>query len=141
MTADVAVGQLRVIEFTANRPGDRAFHCRKSHHTMNAMGHQVSDMIGVPQKDLAKRINKLVPDYMAMGSAGGSMGDMEMPLPDNMLPMMTGTGPFGALEMGGMFRVVKVREGLDRNDYRDRGWFRHPKGTVTYEYTGELPDS
>jgi hypothetical protein len=78
---------------------------------MNAMGHQVPNLIGVPQKDLAKRINKLVPDYMAMGSTGGAMGEMEMPLPDNTLPMMTGTGPFGPLEMGGMFTVVKVREG------------------------------
>jgi hypothetical protein len=94
----------------------------------------------VQQKDLAKRINKLVPDYMAMGSTGGAMGEMEMPLPDNTLPMMTGTGPFGPLEMGGMFTVVKVREGLGRKDYRDPGWFKHPKGTVAYEYTGELPD-
>ncbi|AJY03661.1 MULTISPECIES: multicopper oxidase family protein [Burkholderia] len=141
VTADVAVGQMRAIEFTANRPGDWAFHCHKSHHTMNAMGHQVPNLIGVPQKDLAKRINKLVPDYMAMGSTGGAMGAMEMPLPDNTLPMMTGTGPFGPLEMGGMFTVVKVRQGLGRNDYRDPGWFKHPKGTVAYEYTGELPDS
>jgi len=132
---------MRAIEFTANRPGDWAFHCHKSHHTMNAMGHQVPTMIGVPQKDLAKRINKLVPDYMAMGSTGGAMGGMEMPLPDNTLPMMTGTGPFGPLEMGGMFTVVKVREGLGRSDYRDPGWYKHPKGTVAYEYTGELPDS
>jgi hypothetical protein len=78
---------------------------------------------------------------MAMGSTGGAMGEMEMPLPDNTLPMMTGKGPFGALEMGGMFTVVKVREGLGRKDYRDPGWFKHPKGTVAYEYTGELPDS
>lgn len=104
------------------------------------MGHQVPNLIGVPQKDLAKRIGKLVPDYMAMGSSGGSMGDMEMPLPDNTLPMMTGTGPFGVLEMGGMFTVVKVREGLGRKDYRDPGWFKHPEGNVAYEYTGELPD-
>jgi len=121
---------MRAIEFTADRPGDWAFHCHKSHHTMNAMGHQVPNLIGVPQKDLAQRIGKLVPDYMAMGSTGGAMGGMEMPLPDNTLPMMTGTGPFGPLEMGGMFTVLKVRQGLGRNDYRDPGWFRHPKGTV-----------
>jgi hypothetical protein len=66
---------------------------------------------------------------------------MEMPLPDNTLPMMTGTGPFGRLEMGGMFSVVKVRDGLGRNDYHDPGWFKHPKGTVAYEYTGEMPES
>ncbi|MGE8450093.1 MAG: multicopper oxidase domain-containing protein [Pseudomonadales bacterium] len=140
VTADVAVGQMRAIEFVANNPGDWAFHCHKSHHTMNAMGHQVPTMIGVKQKDLAKKMNKLVPDYMAMGEAGMSdMGGVEMPLPDNTLPMMTGQGPFGPVEMGGMFTVLKVREGLGRNDYKDPGWYKHPKGTVAYEYTGELP--
>jgi len=29
---------------------------------------------------------------------------------------------------------VKVREGLARNDYRDPGWYQHPKGTVAYEW-------
>ena len=49
---------------------------------------------------------------MAMGERGmADMGEMEMPLPDNTLPMMTGTGPFGHIEMGGMFTVVKVRDG------------------------------
>jgi hypothetical protein len=67
------------------------------------------------------------------------MGEMEMPLPDNTLPMMTGAGPFGPLEMGGMFTVVKVREGLARNDYRDPGWYKHPPGTVAYEWTGAAP--
>jgi hypothetical protein len=46
--------------------------------------------------------------------------------------MMTGEGPFGALEMGGMFTVLKVRDGLKAGDYRDPGWYRHPKGTVAY---------
>src|SRR5687768_18069718 len=67
------------------------------------------------------------------------MGEMEMPLPDNTLPMMGGSGPFGAMEMGGMFSVVKVREGLARNDYKDPGWYKHPAGTVAYEWTGEAP--
>ena len=49
---------------------------------------------------------------MVMGERGmADMGEMEMPLPDNTLPMMTGQGPFGPLEMGGMFTVVKVRDG------------------------------
>jgi len=139
VTVDVAVGQMRAIEFVANNPGDWAFHCHKSHHTMNAMGHQVPTMIGVQQKDLAKKMNKLVPDYMAMGESGmADMGGMEMPLPDNTLPMMTGQGPFGPIEMGGMFTAIKVREGLGRNDYKDPGWYKHPKGTVAYEYTGDL---
>jgi manganese oxidase len=64
---------------------------------------------------------------------------MEMPLPDNTLPMMSGSGPFGAMEMGGMFTVVKVREGLARNDYKDPGWYKHPAGTVAYEWKGPAP--
>ena len=54
------------------------------------------------------------------------MGEMEMPLPDNTLPMMTGFGQFGPIEMGGMFSVVKVREGLARDDYKDPGPYKHP---------------
>ena len=61
-----------------------------------------------------------------------------MPLPDNTLPMMTGTGPFGALEMGGMFSVVKVRDDIRSGDYKDPGWYPHPQGSVAREYTGEL---
>ena len=64
---------------------------------------------------------------------------MEMPLPDNTLPMMTGTGQFGAIEMGGMFSTVKIRAGLARDDYRDPGPYRNPAGTVAYLWPGE-PD-
>jgi manganese oxidase len=47
VTTDIAVGQMRAIEFIATDEGDWAFHCHKSHHTMNAMGHTVPTMIGV----------------------------------------------------------------------------------------------
>ncbi len=140
VSVDVAVGQMRAFEFTATEPGDWAIHCHKSHHTMNAMGHGVPTMIGVDHRGVAEKIMKLVPDYMVMGERGmADMGEMEMPLPDNTLPMMTGRGPFGPLEMGGMFTVVKVRDGLARNDYKDPGWFKHPEGTVAREWTGPLP--
>ena len=139
VTTDVAVGQMRAIEFVADAPGDWAFHCHKSHHTMNAMGHDVPTLIGVDHRGVAEKINKLVPGYMVMGDKGGSMGDMKMPLPANTLPMMSGDGPFGNVEMGGMFTVLKVREGLRRGDYRDPGWYRHPAGSVAREWTGEVP--
>jgi manganese oxidase len=139
-TTDVAVGQMRAIEFIADNPGDWAFHCHKSHHVMNAMGHNVPTMIGVDHRGIAEKIGRLVPDYMVMGERGmADMGEMEMPLPDNTLPMMTGSGPFGSMEMGGMFTVVKVREGLARDDYKDPGWYKHPPGTLAYEYTGAPP--
>jgi hypothetical protein len=137
VTTDVPVGAIRAFEFTANDPGDWAIHCHKSHHTMNAMGHEVKTFIGVNTKDMAKTIRKLVPDYMPMGSAGmAEMGEMEMPMPDNTLPMMTGFGQYGPMEMGGMFSVVKVREGLARDDYNDPGPYKHPEGTVAYAFKG-----
>jgi hypothetical protein len=142
VTTDIAVGQMRAIEFIADEPGDWAFHCHKAHHTMNAMGHAVPTMIGVDQRAAAAKINKLIPDYMAMGEKGmADMGEMEMPLPDNTLPMMTGTGPFGAMAMGGMFTTMKIRKGLARGDYKDPGWFQHPPGSVAHEWTGDTPDA
>jgi len=140
VTTDVAVGQMRAFEFDA-LAGDWAIHCHKSHHTMNAMGHDVPTMIGVDQGDLAKKIAKLVPDYMVMGDKGmHDMAEMEMPLPDNTLPMMTGTGPFGPIGMGGMFSVVKVRDDVARGDFKDPGPYRHPAGTLAREYTAEVPE-
>jgi hypothetical protein len=78
---------------------------------------------------------------MSMGETGMSeMSDMaemmDMPLPENTLPMMTGTGQYGAIEMGGMFTTLKVRENLARNDYKDPGAYKHPKSTVASEYSG-----
>lgn len=141
VTVDVAVGQMRAVEFVADEPGDWALHCHKSHHTMNAMGHDVPTMIGVDHREVVQRIQKLVPDYMVMGERGmADMGEMEMPLPDNTLPMMSGQGPFGPVEMGGMFTVLKVREGLARNDYRDPGPYAHPAGTVAREWTHAPPE-
>jgi len=141
VTTDIAVGQMRAIEFIATDPGDWAFHCHKSHHTMNAMGHNVPTLIGVDHRGIAEKISKIVPDYMVMGDKGGSMGGMEMPIPENTLPMMTGDGPFGGVEMGGMFTVLKVRKDQKRGDYTDPGWYKHPAGTVAYEWTGQLPEA
>jgi FtsP/CotA-like multicopper oxidase with cupredoxin domain len=141
VSVDIGVGQMRAIEFDATEEGDWAFHCHKSHHTMNAMGHNVPTMMGVDQRNIAQKITRLVPDYMVMGDSGGAMGEMQMALPNNTLPMMTGTGPFGPMEMGGMFTTVKIRAGLARDDYRDPGWYKHPDGTVAREWGGPLPAS
>ncbi|MGJ5181811.1 multicopper oxidase family protein [Bradyrhizobium oligotrophicum] len=132
-TTDVPVGAVRVLDFIADNPGDWAFHCHKSHHTMNAMGHDMRNLIGVSRQELARAVGRLAPDGMVMGHIGMAMGTMEMPAPDNTLPMMTGTGQFGPIEMGGMFTTVKVREGLARDDYRDPGPYQFPQGSVAYE--------
>jgi hypothetical protein len=143
VTTDVAVGQMRQIEFVADEEGDWALHCHKSHHTMNAMGHQVENLIGVEQGELAQKIGKLIPGYMVMGERGmADMGAMAMPLPENTAPMMGGAGPYGSLEMGGMFSVLKVRRDQQPGDYRDPGWFaaQAPAGTVAKAVDGTPPE-
>ena len=92
-------------------------------------------MIGVDhRRPWPSASSNLVPDYMVMGERGmADMGEMEMPLPDNTLPMMAGQGPFGAAEMGGMFTLLKVRKNQQPGDYSDPGWFKHPPGTVARE--------
>jgi manganese oxidase len=138
VTTDIAVGQMRAIEFTAAAPGDWAFHCHKSHHTMNAMSHTLPNTVGVEQDDLAQQIYSLIPKYMNMNGAMGNMR-MNMPLPENTLPMMTGAGPYGDMEMGGMFTVMKIRADLAHGDYRDPGWYPAPQGSVAYLWEGEPP--
>jgi manganese oxidase len=140
VTTDIGVGQMRQIEFVADEEGDWAFHCHKSHHTMNAMGHDVPTMIGVDHRGVARKITSLIPDYMVMGERGmADMGEMEMPLPDNTARMMSGEGPFGNMEMGGMFTTVKVRRDQKPGDYSDPGSYQHPAGTIAHEFTGALP--
>jgi manganese oxidase len=130
-TVPVPVGSTRDIEFVADIAGDWAMHCHKSHHTMNAMGHEIPNLTEVNQGETEQNIRALIPGYMAMGETG--MGDMQdmasyMPGPKNTLPMMMGKGPFGNIEMGGMFTVLKVRD--DITNYNDPGWYKHPKGTI-----------
>lgn len=147
VTTDIAVGQMRVIELLANEPGDWSLHCHKSHHTMNAMGHDVPNMIGVSQDGIAEQFSKLVPEYMSMGETGmaemSEMADMmPMPLPENTLPMMTGKGQFGAIDMGGMFTTLKVRKDIPKNSYADPGHYQQPKGSAAFEWKGQsaMPD-
>jgi len=142
VSTDVPVGAIRVIEFVANEPGDWAIHCHKAHHTMNAMGHSVRTFIGANSKSVTKTVRSLVPDYMPMGSGGmADTGAMEMPMPENTLPMMTGFGQFGPMEMGGMFSIVKVRENLTAGDYKDPGPYKNPPGTVAYEFVGDAGEA
>jgi len=133
VTSVVGVGQMRDIEFTAV-PGDWALHCHMAHHTMNAMGHGIPNTTGVDQSGVEARIREMLPGYMAMGRYGmaehqdHTMGGM--PGPPNTLPMLMGVGPFGNIEMGGMFTVVKVRNEVAPGDYTDPGFYAHPEGTV-----------
>ncbi|MBK6277706.1 MAG: copper oxidase [Gammaproteobacteria bacterium] len=143
VTELVGVGQMRDIEFVAIA-GDWALHCHKSHHTMNAMGHGIANPLGVDQRGVEQDIRALLPGYMAMGEKG--MGEHQdhtdsghMQGPENTLPMMMGKGPFGNLEMGGMFTVLKVRDELAPGDFRDPGPYRNPPGTVARRVSND-PD-
>ena len=131
VTEIVGVGQARDIEFIAV-PGDWAFHCHMSHHTMNAMGHGIPNMLGAKQPEA--QIQALIPGYMAMGEKG--MGEHQthtdsghMQGPENTLPMMMGRGRYGNLEMGGMFSMVRVRDQLGKNP----GWYLPPEGTQAHK--------
>ncbi len=134
-TVNVIPGTTRAFEFVADAPGDWALHCHKPHHTMNAMGHDIPNVIGVDQSGVEEKIRALAPGYIAMGKDGmaehAQHSEHMKGLP-NTLPMMTGTGPFGPIEMGGMFTVVKVRENLTSYD-EDPGWYEYPKGTVAFK--------
>jgi hypothetical protein len=135
-TVLVPVGSTRDIEFVANAPGDWPMHCHMTHHIMNQMGHGLPNMVGVDVGDLDERIRKLLPDYMSMGPQGmGEMAEMGMAVPENSIPMVGAVGPFGYIDMGGMFTLLKVRDGI--TSYEDPGWYQQPKGTEVTTATPE----
>jgi manganese oxidase len=140
-TVPVPAGSTRDVEFVATAPGDWALHCHKSHHTMNAMGHQIPNLLGVRQDDVEGKIQRVLPGYMAMGENGMAEHQrhaMHLSGPENTLPMMAGGGPFGPIEMGGMFTVLKVRDQLASYE-GDPGWYESPPGTTAHRLEGPLP--
>lgn len=139
VTVTVAPGETRDIEFIADNPGDWAFHCHKSHHTLNQMQHRMPNLIGIDKGDIEKRVKQFFPDFMGLMNVNG-MGEMfemygssvmetgdKMKFPANLSPIGN-QGPFGVIELGGMFTILKVREGI--TNYNDPGWYVHPQGTV-----------
>ena len=133
VTELVSVGQMRDIEFTAV-PGDWAFHCHMAHHTMNAMGHVVPNPTGVDQSGVEARVRQMLPGFLPMAREGMAEHqehtDAGHQGPVNTMAMMLGHGPFGNVEMGGMFTLVKVRDNIAPGDFKDPGWYAHPGGTV-----------
>lgn len=124
---NVPPGTTRDVEFVADNPGDWGVHCHKVHHTMNQMGHGLPGLLGVDTRAAEAELQKLAPGGMIMGQTG--MGEMHaMPGPRNTLTMGGGEGPFGTILMGGMFTVLKVRDGLQSYD-EDPGWYAQPAGT------------
>jgi len=153
-TVAIGPGQTRDVEFVATG-GDWALHCHLRHHPMNAMGHDIPNVLGVSQAGVEEKIQSLVPGYMAMGETGmheHTEHVKHMPGPPNTLPMMGGQGPFGPIAMGGMFTVLKVHEDAPRfqtaAEYaahvklpEDLGWYKHPPGTVAESIVKESKPS
>jgi hypothetical protein len=66
---------------------------------------------------------------MTMGQNGmAGMAEMGMPVPENSIPMEGASGRHDPIDMGGMFTVLKVRDGI--TTYEDPGWYENPPGTV-----------
>ncbi len=140
VTVLVAPGETRDIELIADNPGDWAIHCHKSHHVMNQMQHNLPNLTGINKQGIEERIKQFFPGFMGLMNING-MGDMfemygsnemmdmglKMKYPSNLSPIGS-PGPFGVIEMGGMFTIFKVRDNL--TSYADPGWYQHPPGTV-----------
>lgn len=139
VTVAVAPGETRDIELIADNPGDWAFHCHKSHHVMNQMQHNLPNLTGIQKGNIEEKIRNYFPNFIGLMNING-MGemfemygtsqnqmDMKIKVPDNISPIGN-PGPFGVIELGGMFTLFKVRENL--TSYADPGWYQHPEGTV-----------
>lgn len=139
VTVLVAPGETRDIEFIADNPGDWALHCHKSHHTMNQMQHDLPNLVGINKQGIEERIKQFFPDFMGLMNINGMndmfemygsnkmMDAMKIKYPSNISPIGN-PGPFGVIEMGGMFTVFKIRDHL--KSYADPGWYQHPPGTI-----------
>jgi plastocyanin len=150
VTVSVAPGETRDIEFIADNPGDWAFHCHKPHHTMNQMAHDLANLTGIEQTGIDQRLRKFFPGLMGLMGVNG-MGSMfelygsrnrpphaaSINIPPNLSPI-GGPGPHDVIEMGGMFTVVKVRDGI--TSYEDPGWYEQPPGTSA-ELVTDFPDA
>ena len=136
VTIDVPPGSTRDFEFVADNPGDWPLHCHKNHHAMNAMSHNIAehDRRGSGQECRADREN--APWLHAHGNRRHARhvqhanGAAEKHAADDVW-----AGPFGAIMMGGMFTILKIRDEL--KDYQtDPGWYQQPAGTAARRVDG-----
>lgn len=139
VTVTVSPGETRDIELIADNPGDWAFHCHKSHHVMNQMQHNLPNLTGINQDKIDDKIRRYLPNFMGLMNINGmgemfeiygsnrNMMHMKNKIPENLSPIGN-PGPFGVIELGGMFTIFKVRENL--TSYTDPGWYQNPPGTV-----------
>jgi hypothetical protein len=144
-TVLVPVGSTRTVEFVADTPGDWALHCHMPHHTMNQMAHGLPNAVGADAAAIDRTLARVVPELAGRASTGPAGGhghagpaarepstaeeaQAHAPPPlGNAIPMLGAPGPRGYIAMGGMFTVLKVREGIA--GYDDPGWYENPPGT------------
>ena len=83
---------------------------------MNAMSHDVPNMIGVNSRALAEKMRQACSRLHGDGRDrhGRHDGDGDMSPAENTLPMMTGQGPVRPDRDGRHVHVLKVRAGLSR---------------------------
>jgi manganese oxidase len=137
-TVLVPTGTVRVVEFIASAPGDWPLHCHMTHHAMNQMGHSVANLVGANTRGLTGRMSRAVPGTMIMGHNGmAGMDEMNMDQPTNSVSMRGGKGPFGWIEMGGMFTIVKVRDNITDDKAAAASWYNAPAGTVSSEASAD----
>ena len=135
-TTLVPVGTVRVVEMVPSEPGDWPVHCHMTHHVMTQMGHGLPNLLGVDPGGTEAGLQRHLPEFMAMGHTGmGGMGEMNMAVPENSLPMKGAAGPFSYIDMGGMFTVLAVRARLEGD--APLGWYQHPEGSVARPATHE----
>jgi len=110
-TIDVAAGNTCDIEFVADETGDWALQSQKTLLSVNGIGHNIPNMIGVNEEDLVEKLKNIFPDYVPVGTTGlGAMFDgrhRDLKRPPNFLPYGS-PGPYGVIDMGGMFTILKV---------------------------------
>lgn len=130
-TVLVPVGSTRTIEFVATNPGDWALHCHMTHHTMNQMGHDVPNLVGVDQTAFDLAVMETVSRMAAAARTQEERAALEEiagETPTNSIAMLGAPGPFGYITMGGMFTILKVRDEITAES--GDGWYVHPAGTV-----------
>ncbi len=127
-TVLVPTGSTRTIEFVATNPGDWAVHCHMTHHTMNQMGHGLPNLVGLDPSEFDEAVATLVDASLPPVPPAPPEDPMAGLIPPNSIPMLGGDGPFGTIAMGGMFTVLKVREGLA--SLADPGWYAGPPDEV-----------
>jgi hypothetical protein len=104
---------------------------------MNQMVHDLPNLIGIDRDGIEERIRQFFPNFMGLMNVDG-MGEMfEMygtahkghhahgSFPPNIAPIGN-PGPFGVIELGGMFTLLKVREEAAEGSR----WYQHPAGTT-----------